>query len=114
ARIEQAMQASPDITSWGLLGGWPLFTENALKWQPGTVKCVCVDALPKQLGYVRSGHVPLLRAQDVYGYGYRSVEHVINKIHLKKDPPKAIDNSPLTTVTKDNVDEFTKNWDKWM
>src|SRR5437762_2144321 len=79
AKIEQVMQANPDITGWGLLGGWPLFTDNALKWQPGTVKCVCVDALPQQLGYVRSGHVPLLLAQDVYGYGRRSVEHLIQK-----------------------------------
>ena len=24
-------QTNPDITGWGLLGGWPLFTHNALK-----------------------------------------------------------------------------------
>ena len=114
AKIEQVMQAHPDITGWGLLGGWPLFTDNALKWPPGTVKCVCVDALPQQLKYVRSGHVPLLLSQDVYGYGYKSVEHLVNKLHLKKAPAKAIDNSPLTPVTKDNVEAFAKNWDKWL
>src|SRR5256885_1984873 len=27
---------------------------NALKWQPGTVKCVSVDALPPELAYLRS------------------------------------------------------------
>src|SRR5205085_8644425 len=37
ARIEQVMQANPDITGWGLLGGWPLFTDNALHWSPGTI-----------------------------------------------------------------------------
>jgi ribose transport system substrate-binding protein len=47
ARIEQVMQSNPDVTGWALIGGWPLFTENALKWQPGTVKCVSVDALPQ-------------------------------------------------------------------
>ena len=26
AKIEQVMQAHPEITGWGLLGGWPLFT----------------------------------------------------------------------------------------
>src|SRR4051794_39408846 len=31
AKIEQVMQANPDVTGWGLLGGWPLFTDNALK-----------------------------------------------------------------------------------
>lgn len=114
AKIEQVMQANPDIAGWGLLGGWPLFTDNALKWKPGTVKCVCVDALPQQLGYVRTGHVPLLLSQDVYGYGYHAVEHVINKVHFHKDPASAIDNSPLTPVTNGNVDQFAKDWEKWL
>ena len=114
AKIEQVMQANPNIAGWGLLGGWPLFTDNALKWTPGTVKCVCVDALPQQLKYVRSGHVPLLLSQDVYGYGYKAVEHLINKIHFKKNPANAIDDSPLTPVTIDNVEEFAKNWEKWL
>lgn len=114
ARIEQVMQAHPEITGWGLLGGWPLFTDNALKWKPGTIKCVCVDALPQQLDYVRSGHVPLLLSQDVYGYGYKSVEYIINKIHLRKKPKDVIDNFPLTPVSQRNVEEFAKNWKKWL
>jgi ribose transport system substrate-binding protein len=114
AKIEQVMQANPDITGWGLLGGWPLFTDNALKWSPGTIKCVSVDALPPQLSYVRSGHVELLLSQDVYGYGYRGVEHIVNKVHFKKEAPKALDSTPLTAVTKANVDAFAKNWEKWL
>jgi ribose transport system substrate-binding protein len=114
ARIEQVMQSNPDITGWGLLGGWPLFTDNALKWPPGTIKCVSVDALPQQLPYVRSGHVQLLLSQDVYGYGYRGVEHLINKIHLRKNPPQVDDATPLTAVTRENLDEFAKNWEKWL
>jgi ribose transport system substrate-binding protein len=114
ARIEQVMQANPDITGWGLLGGWPLFTDNALRWSPGSIKCVCVDALPPQLPYVRSGHAQLLLAQDVYGYGYRAVEHLVNKLRFKKDPPQAIDNTPLTLVNKENVDAFAKNWERWL
>ncbi|MDX1953433.1 MAG: substrate-binding domain-containing protein [Verrucomicrobiota bacterium] len=114
AKIEQVMQANPDITGWGLLGGWPLFTQNALKWSPGTIKCVCVDALPQQLPYVRSGHVQLLLSQDVYGYGYHGVEHLLNKVMLKKNPAKVLDNTPLTPVNKDNLEEFAKNWEKWM
>jgi ribose transport system substrate-binding protein len=114
AKIEQVMQAHPDINGWGLLGGWPLFTDNALRWSPGAIKCVSVDALPQELRYVRSGHVQLLLSQDVYGYGYHGVEHLINKIHFKKDPSRVIDDTPLTAVTKDNVEEFAKNWEKWL
>jgi ribose transport system substrate-binding protein len=70
--------------------------------------------LPQELRYVRSGHVQLLLSQDVYGYGYHAVEHLINKLHFKKDPPRANDDTPLTAVTKENVEEFAKNWEKWL
>ena len=114
ARVEQVMQANPDLTGWAMIGGWPLFTDNALKWTPGSVKCVSVDALPQQLGYLRSGHVQMLLAQQCFEWGYKSVEHLINKIHFKKNPAALKDVSPLVPVTKENVDAFAKNWDKWL
>jgi len=114
AKVEQVMQANPDINGWAMVGGWPLFTDNALKWQPDTVKCVAVDALPPELAYLKSGHVQLLLAQQCYEWGYRSVEHLVNKVYLKKDPPSVKDVSPLVPVTKDKVDEFAKNWEKWL
>ncbi len=114
ARIEQVMQANPDITGWGFLGGWPLFTDHALKWKPGTVQCVSVDALPPELDYVRSGHVQMLLSQDVYGYGYRAVERLVEKLHLKKNPLAVVEDAPLTAVTKANVETFAKNWETWL
>jgi len=114
AKVEQVMQANPDITGWAMIGGWPLFTDNALKWQPGTVKCVSVDALPPELAYLRSGHVQLLLAQQCFEWGYRSVEHLLNKVHFKKNPASVKDVSPLTPVTRANVDEYAKNWEKWL
>src|SRR4051812_9275503 len=114
AKVEQVMQANPDITGWAMIGGWPLFTENALKWQPGTVKCVSVDALPAQLAYIRSGHVPVLLAQQCYEWGHRTVELLIEKIVDKKNPPAVKEVSALIPVTKDNVEEFGKNWKKWL
>lgn len=114
ARIEQVMQAHPEITGWGFLGGWPLFTDHALRWRPGTVQCVSVDALPPQLDYVRSGHVQVLLSQDVYGYGYKSVERLIEKLHLKKNPSQVVEDSELTPVTKENVEAFAENWKTWL
>jgi ribose transport system substrate-binding protein len=114
AKVEQVMQANPDITGWAMIGGWPLFTDNALKWQPGTVKCVSVDALPPELAYLRSGHVQLLLAQQCFEWGYRSVEHLVNKVHLKKNPQAVVDVSPLTPVSKANVESYAKNWEKWL
>lgn len=114
ARVEQVMQANPDITGWAFIGGWPLFTENALKWQPGSVACVSVDALPAQLNYIRSGHVPVLLAQQCYQWGHRSVELLVEKIVLKKNPPAVKEVSPLIPVTKETVEAFAKNWETWL
>ncbi len=114
AKIEQVMQANPDITGWGLLGGWPLFTDNALKWPAGTIKCVSIDALPQQLGYVRSGHVQLLLGQNVYGYGRLAVESLVDKLLLKKSPPQPIANTALIPVTRANVEAIAKNWETWL
>jgi len=114
ARIEQVMQANPDITGWAFIGGWPLFTEHALNWQPGTVQCVSVDALPAQLQYIRSGHVPVLLAQQCYQWGHRSVELLVDKIVFKKDPPAVKEVSALIPVTKANVEAYAANWTKWL
>jgi ribose transport system substrate-binding protein len=112
--VQAAQNANPSIEGWALIGGWPLFTANALPWPPGKVKVVSVDALPAQLPYLKSGHVEMLLAQDCYGWGYKSVEIMLEKIVNKKDPssPRVID--PLTVVTKSNVDDFGKNWEKWL
>lgn len=114
AKVEQVMQANPDINGWAMIGGWALFTDNALKWQPGTVACVSVDALPAQLAYIRSGHVPVLLGQQCYEWGYQSVVHLVDKIVLKKDPPAVKDVSALVPVNKDNVEAYAKNWEKWL
>lgn len=112
--VQNAQNANPGIEGWAMVGGWPLFTTNALKWEPGKVKVVSVDALPAQLGYLKSGHVEMLLAQDCYGWGHRSVEILLDKIVNKKDPPQPRVIDPLTAVTKETADAYAKNWDKWL
>jgi ribose transport system substrate-binding protein len=114
AKVEQVQQAHPEITGWAMIGGWPLFTDNALKWQPGTVKVVAVDALPAQLGYLQSGHVQELLAQQVYEWGTTSVDMLYDYVANGKKPAQEFVKADLIPVTKDNVDQFAKNWDKWL
>jgi ribose transport system substrate-binding protein len=106
--------ANPPIDGWALVGGWPLFTENALPWPPGQIKVVSVDALPKQLGYLESGHVEVLLAQDCYGWGSRSVEILLDKIVHGQNPPQERIIDPLTRVTKQNAAEWATKWNKWL
>ena len=114
AKVEQVMQAHPEITGWAMVGGWPLFTDNAIKFAPGTVKVVAVDALPAELGYLRSGHVQVLLAQQVYEWGTKSVDMLYDKVADNKNPPATFVKGELIPITKDNVDEFAKNWEKWL
>jgi ribose transport system substrate-binding protein len=114
AKVEQVMQAHPEITGWAMIGGWPLFTDNALKFAPGSVKVVAVDALPAQLGYVKSGHVQVLLAQQVYEWGSTTVDLLYDLVANGKKPEEAFVKGKLIPVTKENVDEFAKNWEKWL
>ncbi len=112
--VQNAQNANGGIQGWAFIGGWPLFTADALKWSAGSVKVVSCDALPAQLNYVRDGHVDALYAQDCYGWGTKSIELLLNKIVNNQAPAdvKVID--PLTKVTKENVEAFSKNWEKWL
>jgi ribose transport system substrate-binding protein len=123
--VQQEQTAHPEINGWAMIGGWPLFAEDALKWEPGTVKVVSVDALPPQLKYLKSGHVQMLLAQDCYGWGYKSVELLLEKIKNNKVPANGREIDPLQAVTKDGgkdasggvifgADEFEKKWAKWL
>lgn len=112
--VTTATNANPSINGWCFIGGWPLFTTDALKWAPGKIAVASCDALPAQLGYLRSGHVDTLFAQDCYGWGYKGVEVLVEKVVNGKDPAQARIVDPLTVVTKANVDEFAKKWDQWL
>lgn len=114
ARVEEVQTVQPDIAAWAMVGGWPLFTDSLLKWPPGKVKIVAVDALPEELEYVRRGVAQTLIAQQVYEWGYRSVEILMEKLHLKKDPPSTRVIGELTPVTLENVEEYARNWQKWL
>lgn len=113
-KVQQVQTANPDITGWAMVGGWPLFTKNALDGVYQTAKVVSVDHLKEQLEYVRKGQVQALIGQDCYGWGYQSVVMLIDKIHEGKKPAKVINNFKLSIVTKDNVEEFAGIWDKWL
>jgi ribose transport system substrate-binding protein len=112
--INTAQSTHPQIGGWAMVGGWPLFTKNALRWKAGDVKVIAVDALPPQISYLESGHVQALFAQDCYGWGHKSVELLLDKLVKNKTPENPIINDPLVKVTKENAAEFRKNWDKWL
>lgn len=113
-KVQQVQAANPDITGWAMVGGWPLFTKNALDGVADKAKVCSVDHLPEELVYVENGQVQALIGQDCYGWGYRSVEMIFEKVHGNKKPEKVINNFELAVVTKDNVKEYEGLWEKWL
>lgn len=114
AKVQSVQNANPDITGWAMVGGWPLFTKNALDGVYQKAKVVSVDHLPEQLEYVRNGQVQALIGQDCYGWGYQTTKMIFNKVHNGKDPEKVINNFELSVVTKENVEQYAGLWDKWL
>lgn len=113
ARMQQVQAANPDITGWALVGGWPLYTDNALDGIAGNAKVVSMDPLPLPLDYVRKGEVQVLVGQPYYGWGYESVRIILERVHNGNDPASTMVTAPLEYVTADNVDAFATNWQKW-
>ncbi len=114
AMVQQVQTANPDIGGWAMVGGWPLFTENALQGVHDKAKVVSVDHLQTELGYVRSGQVQALIGQDCYGWGAESVRMIVDKVHNNQTPAKVINTFKLAIVTKENVEEFDGLWNKWL
>ena len=114
AKVQQVQAANPDITGWAMVGGWPLFTENALDGVYQSAKVVSVDHLPVELVYIRSGQVQVLVGQDCYGWGYETVKMLVEKLIDGKTPEKVINTFELPIVTADNVDQYDGIWKKWL
>jgi ribose transport system substrate-binding protein len=114
AKIEEVQTANPDIDGWAMIGSWSLFTDALLKWEPGKVKIVAMDALPAELPYLTKGVVQKLFAQQTYRWGWRSVELLADKTVLGQNPANVLDYSPLPPVTKDNVAEYQEKWKQWL
>jgi ribose transport system substrate-binding protein len=114
AKVQQVQNASPEITGWAFVGGWPLFTRNALDGVHEKAKVVSVDHLPEELAYVKNGQVQVLLGQDCYGWGHETVMMLFNKAHDNKKPEKVLNNFKLAVVTKENVADFEGLWSKWL
>lgn len=113
-KVQSVQNANPDITGWAMVGGWPLFTKNALDGVHQHAKVVSVDHLPEQITYVKNGQVQALVGQDCYGWGYQSVMMLFDKVHSNKKPASVINNFDLKIVTTANADEYAGLWDKWL
>jgi len=112
AEVIKDDNAHPEINAWAMVGGWPLFGPGLSKLSPASYKIVAIDALPAELPYVDSGIAPVLLAQPVYDWGYKSVGIIVDKLILGKEVP-TITKMDLVKVTKDSLGDWAHTLQKW-
>jgi ribose transport system substrate-binding protein len=101
----------PDLGAWISVGGWPVFTANALTPVPPTTKFVSFDTNPPAPDLLRAGKVQVLLGQKYFGWGSESVR-LLRDIKKGQHPPSPIIDSGVDLVTRENVDAYEQQWKK--
>lgn len=100
----------PDLGAWISVGGWPVFTRNALDAvDPAKTKVISFDTVQPALDLMRAGKAHVLLGQKYFGWGEEPVKLLYN-IKQGKNPPSAIIDSGVDIVTPDNVEQYAEQW----
>ena len=102
----------PDLAAWIAVGGWPVFTRNALAAvDPAKTKVISFDTVESGLALLREGKVQVLLGQKYFGWGSETVK-LLHGIKNGRMPPTPIINSGVDVVTRENVDAYAEQWKK--
>jgi ribose transport system substrate-binding protein len=100
----------PDLAAWISVGGWPVFTRNALAAvDPSKTKVISFDTIDPALDLLREGKVQVLLGQKYFGWGSESVK-LLHDIKNGRKPAAPIIDSGVDVVTKDNVELYAEQW----
>jgi ribose transport system substrate-binding protein len=100
----------PDLAAWISVGGWPVFTRNALAAiEPGKTKVISFDTISPALELLRENRVQVLLGQKYFGWGSESVR-LLREIKNGQRPASPIIDSGVDIVTRDNVDSYEQQW----
>jgi ribose transport system substrate-binding protein len=99
----------PDLGAWISVGGWPVFTANALTPVPTTTKFVSFDTNPPAPDLLRAGKVQVLLGQKYFGWGSESIR-LLAEIVAGRMPENPIIDSGVDVVTIENLDAYLEAW----
>jgi len=99
----------PDLGAWISVGGWPVFTRNALASVPPRTKVISFDTIPPAPDLLKAGKVQVLLGQKYFGWGGESVR-LLADIKAGKMPASPIVDSGVDVVTAANVDDYVTGW----
>jgi ribose transport system substrate-binding protein len=102
----------PNLSAWISVGGWPVFTRNALAPVPAGTKVISFDTNPPAPDLVRAGKAHVLIGQKYFGWGSEPVTLLYNAITKNQRPANPIVDSGVDVVTAKNLDEYLALWKK--
>ena len=95
----------PDLGAWISVGGWPVFTRNALVPVPKTTHVISFDTIQPAPQLLKEGRVQILIGQKYFGWGEEPVK-MLAAIKAGKMPAATVINSGVDVVRADNVDAY--------
>jgi ribose transport system substrate-binding protein len=101
----------PQLGAWISVGGWPVFTRNALAPVPPSTKVISFDTNPPAPDLIKSGKAHVLIGQKYFGWGSETVKLLRDAIKGQR-PANPIIDSGIDVVTAKNVDEYIAKWQK--
>ena len=101
----------PNLGAWVSVGGWPVFTQNALAPVPPTTKVISFDTNPPAPDLIKTGKAQVLIGQKYFGWGSETVKLLRDYVNGKK-PVTTIIDSGVDVVNAKNVDEYMALWKK--
>jgi ribose transport system substrate-binding protein len=102
----------PDLGAWISVGGWPVFTANALApVNPAKTKFISFDTNPPAPDLLKAGKVQVLLGQKYFGWGSETLKLLVDAVNGKR-PANPIIDSGVDVVRLDNVDQYVADWKK--
>ncbi len=104
----------PDLGAWISVGGWPVFTANALApVDPTRTKFISFDTNPPAPELLKSGKVQVLLGQKYFGWGSEPIRMLVDLVRNGKKPATTIIDSGVDVVTAENLDAYLVKWADW-
>jgi ribose transport system substrate-binding protein len=108
--IATATNKYPDLGAWISVGGWPVFTRNALDAvDPKRTKFVCFDTIPPAPDIMKAGKVQVLIGQKYFGWGGEPVK-LLAEIKAGRLPAQPVIDSGVDVVTPANLEAYMSEW----
>jgi ribose transport system substrate-binding protein len=101
----------PNLGAWISVGGWPVFTRNALTPVPRTTHVISFDTIQPAPQLLKEGKVRILIGQKYFGWGSEPVK-MLAAIKAGNMPSQTINDSGVDVVRQDNVDAYVEAFKK--